>query len=81
MPRVDRRTVDLSGYPDLWHETYSFRGGFEAIYDDVERPIGMMRFAALRPARGPLFGARARLPREGEAATPVVAESEVEAAG
>jgi Domain of unknown function (DUF4188) len=68
-----------SGGTGFWHETYSARGGIEAIYDDVERPIGMMKFAPLQPARGPLFGARARLQREGEAAAPVFTESELEA--
>jgi hypothetical protein len=38
----------------------------------------MMKFAPLRPARGPLFGARARLQREGDAAAPVLTESELE---
>jgi len=68
-----------SGGTGFWHETYSARGGVEAIYDDLERPIGMMKFAPLVPARGPLFGARRRLRREGEAPEPVLAESELEA--
>src|SRR6266536_6402419 len=66
-----------SGGTGFWHETYSARGGIEAIYDDVAKPIGMMKFAQLQPARGPLFGARARLGREGESSPPVLAESEV----
>jgi fumigallin biosynthesis monooxygenase-like protein len=29
----------------FWHEIYFRRGGVEAIYDDMSRPIGMMSFA------------------------------------
>jgi hypothetical protein len=67
-----------SGGTGFWHETYSVRGGIEAIYDDMSEPVGMMKFAPLQPARGRLFGARARLGREGEAAAPVLSESELE---
>src|ERR1700683_1025975 len=37
-----------SGGTGFWHETYSIRGGFEAIYDDLSQPIGMMKFAPLQ---------------------------------
>jgi hypothetical protein len=67
-----------SGGTGFWHETYSIRGGFEAIYDDVAAPIGMMRFAPLVPARGSAFGARARLRRDGDAAPPVLDEHQLE---
>ena len=62
-----------SGGTGFWHETYFARGGMEAIYDDVTRPIGFMHFAPLAPARGPLFSARKRLGREGmpQAADPI----------
>jgi hypothetical protein len=66
-----------SGGTGFWHETYSARGGIEAIYDDMVQPIGMMKFAPLEPARRRMFGARARLGHEGEAAAPVVPESEL----
>jgi hypothetical protein len=36
----------------FWHELYSARGGFEAIYADVQRPIGFLRFAKTLPAKG-----------------------------
>jgi hypothetical protein len=36
----------------FWHELYSARGGFEAIYADVQRPIGFLRFAKTVPAKG-----------------------------
>jgi len=68
-----------SGGTGFWHETYSIRGGIEAIYDDLGAPIGMMKFAPLEPAHGPLFSARARLRREGHGPAPVLSESELEA--
>ena len=37
------------------------RGGMEAIYDDMGKPIGMMSFAPLEKARGSMFSARNRL--------------------
>ena len=49
-----------SGGTGFWHETYLMQGGMEAIYDDIPQPIGMMRFAPLKPARGPMFGAAQR---------------------
>ena len=45
----------------FWHETYFMRGGMEAIYDDMGKPIGMMSFAPLEKARGSMFSARNRL--------------------
>jgi hypothetical protein len=49
-----------SGGTGFWHETYTRRGGMEAIYDDVAVPIGMMAFAPVVPARGAMFGATHR---------------------
>jgi hypothetical protein len=73
-----------SGGTGFWHESYLMQGGMEAIYDDVARPIGMMRFAPLRDARGTMFGAahRAGHRAENHAAPqpgmePVVSESEL----
>lgn len=65
-----------SGGTGFWHETYLMQGGMEAIYDDVKKPIGFMRFAPLQTARGPMFGAahRAGKSHEGEA---VVSETEL----
>jgi hypothetical protein len=68
-----------SGGTGFWHETYSARGGIEAIYDDMAEPVGMMKFAPLKPAHGRLFDARSRLEREGKAPPPVYTESELEA--
>jgi hypothetical protein len=45
------------------HELYSARGGFEAIYVDVQRPIGFLRFAKNRTCqRERIFGLRAITP-------------------
>ena len=65
------------GGTSFWHETYSVRGGFEAIYDDVAPPLGMMAFAPTLRARGPMFSARHRLKREGEAPAAPVPEAEI----
>jgi hypothetical protein len=62
-----------SGGTGFWHETYSLRGGIEAIYDDMAAPIGMMKFAPLTPARGSVFSARHRLHREGAEVSPAPA--------
>jgi hypothetical protein len=45
----------------FWHETYFIRGGMEAIYDDVARPLGLAKFAPRQRARGGMFSARSRL--------------------
>ena len=45
----------------FWHETYRMRGGIEAIYDDIDGPLGLSAFAPALPAKGPMFSARARL--------------------
>src|SRR5215210_5843269 len=49
-----------SGGTGFWHETYSMRGGIEAVYDDMPTPLGMMNFAPMSQARGPMFSARKR---------------------
>jgi hypothetical protein len=65
-----------SGGTGFWHETYLMQGGMEAIYDDVAEPIGFMRFAPVKPARGAMFGAAHRTanPHDPE---PVVSEKEL----
>jgi hypothetical protein len=67
-----------SGGTGFWHETYFKRGGMEAIYDDLPGPIGFLRFAPGKPARGPMFSARQRADAKGDSrqAAPVN-ESEV----
>lgn len=67
-----------SGGTGFWHETYSIRGGIEAIYDDMPQPIGMMKFAPVQIARGSVFSARRRLNREGQESAPApMPESEL----
>jgi hypothetical protein len=53
--------VKDSGGTGFWHETYSVRGGMEAIYDDVHKNIGFSAFAPIKPAKGAMFSARRRL--------------------
>jgi hypothetical protein len=65
-----------SGGTGFWHETYFRRGGMEAIYDDVLKPVGFMKFAPVIPARGPMFGAAARGGKE-SAGAPVLSEAEL----
>jgi len=65
-----------SGGTGFWHETYLMQGGMEAIYVDVPEPIGMMRFAPVKEARGPMFGASHRVTRP-QNPEPVVSEDEL----
>lgn len=65
-----------SGGTGFWHETYTLRGGMEAIYDDVAPKIGFSSFAAVVPARGSMFGATHRASR-GESLESVVSEQEL----
>jgi len=44
----------------FWHETYFMRGGVEAVFDDMQMPIGLMRFAPHHAAKGGMFSARQR---------------------
>lgn len=53
--------MSSSGGTGFWHETYFIKGGMEAIYDDMEIPVGFMRFAPVQQAQGKMFSARKRL--------------------
>ena len=44
-----------SGGTGFWHETYFMGGGMEAIYDDVQKPVGFQAFAPGAAARGSSF--------------------------
>ena len=71
-----------SGGTGFWHETYFMRGGMEAIYASMEKPLGFTAFAPVEPARGSLFSARRRLKLdepapEGEAPAAPYAESDL----
>ena len=65
-----------SGGTGFWHETYLMRGGMEAVYDDVPKPIGFLRFAPIRAARGHMFGSADRA-GTGRTDAPVVSEEEL----
>ncbi len=58
----------------FWHETYFMRGGMEAIYDDISKPIGMMAIGPLSPARGRMFSTRSRLGLGETELAPVIPE-------
>ena len=60
-----------SGGTGFWHETYSRQGVFEAIYDDLPVPVGMMKFAPVKQARGPMFSARDRAGMKSGVTSPV----------
>jgi hypothetical protein len=63
-----------SGGTGFWHETYFMRGGIEAIYDDIPVPFGMMKFAPVVSAHGPMFSSRHRLKLDGDPPPPPVSE-------
>jgi hypothetical protein len=77
-----------SGGTGFWHETYFMRGGIEAVFDDMPKPIGLLRFAPHRAAKDGMFTARQRAAATnaasftvGEAPAPVVAENEIDDMG
>jgi len=49
----------------FWHETYSARRGFEAIYVDMPSPLGFGAFAPNITPTGPFASSRKRLGRNG----------------
>ncbi len=64
-----QRFVRDTAATGFWHETYTRRGEFEAVYLDMEdAPTGMLKFAPAAPAKGAAFSARRRLRVTGEAA-------------
>ncbi len=60
----------------FWHEAYSATGHIEAIYDNMDTRPGLSAFADLKPARGPMFGARSRLGLAGQAPQSPLPETE-----
>lgn len=67
-----------SGGTGFWHETYFMRGGIEAVYDDLAGTTGMLTFAPVVPAVGPMFSSRQRAHLAGAASVaPPVAESDI----
>ena len=54
------------------------RGGMEAVYDDMVKEAGFLRFAPISAARGPMFSARGRAQQPGQEMRPVpVAETDL----
>lgn len=64
-----RQFLRNSGGTGFWHEAYFMRGGMEAVYDDMVKATGFLRFAPARPARGAMFSARGRALRPGSSTT------------
>jgi Domain of unknown function (DUF4188) len=67
-----------SGGTGFWHETYFMRGGIEAVYDDLGKPMGLLNFAPNIVAHGPMFSARQRAHLAGAPSiAPPVSEAEL----
>ncbi|HEX4308756.1 MAG TPA: DUF4188 domain-containing protein [Acidobacteriaceae bacterium] len=66
-----------SGGTGFWHETYTMRGGMEAIFDDIAPKIGFMSFAPLVPARGSMFTAVSRGGLSKNDTAPVLSEEDL----
>jgi len=62
-----QRYLRDSGGTGFWHETYRLKGGMEAVYVDVPKPLGLLALAPAKAARGVAFSARERLGLAGEA--------------
>ncbi len=67
-----------TGGTGFWHEAYFMRGGIDAIYDDVEPPVGLAKFAPSDPATGQMFSSRRRAGREEPLTVePLIAEADL----
>jgi Domain of unknown function (DUF4188) len=80
LPHQDwwRNFLRDTGGTGFWHEAYFMRGGMEAIYNTIPKPLGFSAFAPVEPARGRLFSARTRAGAEGEATVePPLSEEEL----
>jgi hypothetical protein len=53
-----------AGGTGFWHESYFMGGGMEAVYDDMVKDTGFLRFAPVVEARGSMFSARGRARRD-----------------
>ncbi len=62
-PHADwwRRIRELSAGAGFWHETYHAKGGVEALYVGMPKPVGLQHFAPERPPVGPFMSARGRV--------------------
>ncbi len=72
-----RQFLRDSGGTGFWHEAYFMRGGAEAIYDDLGKPVGYAQFAPTQAARGAMFSSRRRAGRDEPQTLPsVIGEEE-----
>jgi hypothetical protein len=76
-----RDYIKDTGGTGFWHETYFMRGGMEAVYANIEKPLGMTTFAPVVPARGAMFSARRRARREGAEPTSAAPYAEADIYG
>lgn len=56
-----RQIRELSAHAGFWHETYHAKGGVEALYVGMPRPVGLQHFAPERRPVGPFMSARSRV--------------------
>jgi hypothetical protein len=61
-----QRFLQDSGGTGFWHEAYFISGHMEAVYDDMVKDTGFLRFAPVHLAKGSMFTARGRAKRAGE---------------
>jgi hypothetical protein len=67
-----------SGGTGFWHEAYFMSGGMEAVYDDLVKETGFLRFAPIQPARGGMYSARSRARKPGTPSGPdVISETDL----
>jgi hypothetical protein len=50
-----------TGGTGFWHETYTMKGGMEAVYISMPDDLGFQSFAPARGPQGPFMTARERL--------------------
>lgn len=53
----------------FWHEAYFMSGGMETVSIDIPERLGLRKFAPEAAARGPMFSARTRASRDGQASS------------
>ena len=67
-----REMVQDTRHTTIWHETYSIKGGVDAIYGTTGKNYGAVGLAAFAPridARGSAYSARKRMHAEGDETT------------
>ena len=59
-----------SGGTGFWHEAYFMKGGMDAVYADMRKATGFLKFAPIVEARGAMFSARTRAGLKSAETTP-----------